>query len=88
MENKVFKARKKIGEFKTFSEYLKDSMENKGISIETLEDIFVQRKDPHTEKEIKYWLKEAKYPDITDIYILAEVLMAFLQCLEYEKIYL
>lgn len=74
MENKVFKARKKIGEFKTFSEYLKDGMENKGISIDNLEDKFAQRKIQHSSKEIKYWLKEAKYPDITDIYILAEVL--------------
>lgn len=74
MENKVFKARKKFGEFKTFGEYLKEGMDKKGFSSATLEDKFAERKNPHSEKEIKLWLKEAKYPDITTIYMLSEFL--------------
>lgn len=74
MENKIFKARKKIGEFTTFSEYLQKGMEIKDYTIYNLMDIFEKRNVHHTEKEIKFWIKEAKYPDISDIYILAEVL--------------
>lgn len=73
MENKAFKARKKFGEFKTFGEYLKEGMDQKGISTVSLEDKLAQRKNPHSEKEIKLWLKEARYPDITTIYMLAEI---------------
>lgn len=73
MENKAFKARKKFGEFKTFGEYLKDGMDEKGISILSLEDKLAEKKNPHTEKEIKLWTKDAYYPDITTIYMLAEI---------------
>lgn len=73
MENKAFKARKKFGEFKTFGEYLKEGMNEKGISVISLEDKLAQRKNPHSEKEIKLWLKEALYPDITTIYMLSEI---------------
>lgn len=73
MENKAFKARKKIGEFKTFGQYLKEGMDEKGISTASLEDKLAQKKNPHTEKEIKLWLKEAMYPDITTIYMLSEI---------------
>ena len=73
MENKDFKARKKLGEFKTFGEYLKDGMDKKGISSATLEDIFAQKKNSHAEKEIKLWMNDLYYPDITTIYQLAEI---------------
>ena len=73
MENKEFKARKKIGEFKTFGEYLKEGMDAKGISIASLEDKLAQKGSSHPEREIKLWLKEAAYPDITTIYKLSEI---------------
>ena len=73
MENKEFKARKKIGEFKTFGEYLKEGMDAKGISIASLEDKLAQKRNSHSEREIKLWLKEAAYPDITTIYMLSEI---------------
>lgn len=74
MENKDFNARKKIGEFKTFGEYLKDGMERTGVSISALEDRFAEKKNTHTEKEIKLWLRDAYYPDITTIYMISEIL--------------
>lgn len=73
MKNRNFKARKKLGEFKTFGEFLKEGMDNKGISVSTLEEILAEMKNPHTEKEIKLWTKDAYYPDITTIYMLSEI---------------
>lgn len=74
MENKAFKARKKIGEFKTFGEYISEGRDKKGYSISTLEDILAKKKCSTPEKTIKLWEKDAAYPDITTIYVLAEVL--------------
>ena len=74
MENRVFKARKKIGEFKTFGEYIREGRDKKGISILSLQDKLAQKNNCISEKKIKLWEKDAEYPDITTIYMLAEIL--------------
>lgn len=74
MENKEFKARKKIGEFKTFGEYIREGRDKKGYSTFTLEDMLANRRNSVPERTIKLWEKDAVYPDITTIYMLAEIL--------------
>lgn len=73
MENKDFKVHKKYGEFKTFGQYLKEGMDRKGISRASLSDKIAEKGYTVSEKEIKLWEKDAWYPDITMIYILAEI---------------
>lgn len=74
MENKVFKAHKKMGEFKTFGEYIKEGRNNLNISKFTLAERIIDRGQYATEKDVTLWEKDAWYPDITIIYLLAEIL--------------
>lgn len=74
MGNNDFKAHKKLGEFKTFGEYIKEGMEKKDYSIDMLEDMIAKKGYEISGKQIKYWQKDAAYPDITMIYVLAELL--------------
>jgi transcriptional regulator with XRE-family HTH domain len=73
-KNKDFKAHKKFGEFKTFGEYILEGRDKKGLSRLSLVERILDKGYQVDEKTIKYWEKDALYPDITMIYILAEIL--------------
>lgn len=74
MENKKFLANKKIGEFKTFGQYILEGRDKKGLSRLSLAERILEKGYEVSEKEIKRWEKDAWYPDITMIYVLAEIL--------------
>jgi transcriptional regulator with XRE-family HTH domain len=73
-ENKEFKAHKKFGEFKTFGEYILEGRDKKGLSRLSLVDKIAYKGYDVSEKNVKFWEKDASYPDITMIYVLAEIL--------------
>lgn len=74
MENKKFIARKKLGEFKTFGQYILEARDKKGYSRLSLIEKIVDKGYDVSEKEVKLWEKDLWYPDITMIYELAEIL--------------
>ena len=74
MESKKFVARKKLGEFKTFGQYILEARDKKGYSRLSLIEKIVDRGYDVSEKEVKLWEKDLWYPDITMIYELAEIL--------------
>ena len=74
MENKKFVARKKLGEFKTFGQYILEARDKKGYSRLSLIEKIVDKGYDVSEKDVKLWEKDLWYPDITMIYELAEIL--------------
>lgn len=74
MKNKKFLAHKKIGEFKAFGQYIREGRDKKGYSKSRLVETIVNKGYKVTEKDIKSWEKDAYYPDITMIYLIAEIL--------------
>lgn len=74
MENKKFLSRKKMGEFKTFGEYILEGRDKKGFSRSSLVEKIIDRGYQVSEKDVKLWEKDAWYPDITIIYLLSEIL--------------
>lgn len=74
MENKKFVANKKIGEFKTFGQYIIEGRDKQGLSRFSLVEKIANKGYEVSEKEIKLWERDAWYPDITMIYLLAEIL--------------
>lgn len=74
MENKKFVARKKLGEFKTFGQYILEARDKKGYSRLSLIEKIIDKGYDISEKEVKLWEKDLWYPDITMIYLLAEIL--------------
>lgn len=74
MENKKFVARKKLGEFKTFGQYILEARDKKGYSRLSLIEKIIEKGYDISEKEVKLWEKDLWYPDITMIYLLAEIL--------------
>ena len=73
-ENKSFKTHKKFGEFKTFGEYILEGRDKQGLSRLSLVERIIDKGYQMDEKQVKLWEKDALYPDITMIYILAEIL--------------
>ena len=73
-ENKFFKTHKKFGEFKTFGEYILEGRDKQGLSRLSLVERIIDKGYQMDEKQVKLWEKDALYPDITMIYILAEIL--------------
>ena len=65
---------KELDEYKTFGMQLVEAMNEKGYSKSRLSEELSQRKQYFSEKEIESWQKDRKYPDITVIYMLAEML--------------
>lgn len=65
---------KELDEYKTFGMQLVEAMNEKGYSKSRLSEELSQRKQYVPEKEIEAWQKDRKYPDITVIYMLAEML--------------
>ena len=65
---------KELDEYKTFGMQLSEAMNEKGYSKSRLSEELSQRKQYVPEKEIEAWQKDRKYPDITIIYMLAEML--------------
>lgn len=74
MENKKFLAHKKIGEFKTFGQYIMEGRDKKGLSRLSLVERIIDKGYEASERDIKLWERDAWYPDITMIYVLAEIL--------------
>ena len=74
MENKNFSTHKKIGEFKTFGEYISEGRDKKGFSRSSLAEKIIDKGYQVSEKDVKLWEKDAWYPDITMIYLLSEIL--------------
>jgi len=74
MENKKFKVHKKIGEFKTFGQMIKEGRDKKGLSCFSLVERIIDRGYEITEKDVKRWENDTWYPDITMIYVLSEIL--------------
>lgn len=73
-KNKTFNTHKKIGEFKTFGEYILEGRDKKGLSRLSLVERIIDKGYQIEEKQIKLWERDALYPDITMIYVLAEIL--------------
>lgn len=73
-QKRDFKARKKFGEFKTFGEYILEGKDKKGLSRLSLVDLIIDKGHKVDEKDVRLWEKDALYPDITMIYVLAEIL--------------
>lgn len=73
-ENKDFKAHKKYGEFKTFGKYILEGRDKQGLSRLSLVERIIDKGYKVDEREVKHWEKDAAYPDITMIYVLAEIL--------------
>lgn len=73
-ENKNFKTHKKFGEFKTFGEYILEGRDKQGLSRLSLVERIIDKGYEMDERQVKLWEKDALYPDITMIYVLAEIL--------------
>jgi len=69
-----FKARKKYGEFKTFGQYILEGKDKQGLSRLSLVERIIDKGQKVDERTVRLWEKDALYPDITMIYILAEIL--------------
>lgn len=65
---------KQLDTYKTFGTQLTEGMYIKGYSKQSLSEELIQRNFYIVEKTITKWQKDLEYPDITIIYILAEIL--------------
>ena len=65
---------KELDNYKTFGMQVDEGMRNKGYSNFKLSEEISDRKCYASEKTIERWKKDLEYPDITIIYILAELL--------------
>ena len=65
---------KELDEYKTFGMQLVEAMNEKGYSKSKLSEELSERKQYVPEKEIAAWQKDKRYPDITIIYMLCEIL--------------
>lgn len=75
MSNKrEFKTHKKFGEFKTFGEYILEGRDKQGLSRLSLVERIIDKGHEVDERTVKLWEKDALYPDITMLYVLAEIL--------------
>lgn len=74
MNEKRREALEKLNNIKTFGNLISEGREKKGYSKSTLSDKIANKKIYVSEKTITLWEKDLRYPDITLIYILAELL--------------
>ena len=65
---------RQLDEYKTFGTQLTEGMKIKGYSKQALSEELISREHYIVEKTIARWQRDLEYPDITIIYILAEVL--------------
>lgn len=72
-EEKI-KILKQLDEYKTFGTQISEGMYKQGYSKQALSEVLIQRGHYIVEKTIAKWQKDLAYPDITVMYILAEVL--------------
>ena len=73
-KEKFIKNGKKFGEFKTFGQYILEGRDEKGLSRLSLIELIIDKGQQVDERTVKNWERDAEYPDITMIYILAEIL--------------
>ena len=69
-----FEPHKKFGEFKTFGEYILEGRDKKGLSRLSLVEKIIEKGQQVDERTVNLWEKDARYPDITMIYVLSEIL--------------
>lgn len=75
MEKERFiKKGKKFGEFKTFGQYILEGRDKKGLSRLSFIERIIDKGQMVDERRVKNWERDAEYPDITMIYIIAEIL--------------
>lgn len=74
MNQKKRESLEKLNKIKTFGSLIAEGRERKGYSKSTLSDKIANKKIYVSEKTISLWEKDLRYPDITMIYILAELL--------------
>lgn len=74
MNSKRKEALKKLNSMKTFGQLISEGRDKYGISKSSLVDKLTTKTAYITERDITLWEKDLKYPDITVIYMLAEVL--------------
>lgn len=65
---------KQLDEYKTFGTQLSEAMYRQGYSKQALSEELIKRGHYIVEKTIDKWQKDLAYPDITIMYILAEIL--------------
>ena len=73
-KNEKLEILRQLDEYKTFGTQLSEGMKIKGYSKQALSEELISRHHYVVEKTIAKWQKDTEYPDITIIYILAEVL--------------
>ena len=74
MNKKRREALERMNSMKTFGQLVSEGRDKYGISKSSLVDKITSRKEYVTEKDITLWEKDLAYPDITIIYMIAEIL--------------
>lgn len=74
MNKKRRAALEKMNNMKTFGKIISEGRDKCGMSKSLLVAKITERKGNATERDVTLWEKDLKYPDITIIYLLAEIL--------------
>ena len=73
-KNEKLEILRQLDEYKTFGTQLAEGMKIKGYSKQALSEELISRNHYIVEKTIARWQRDLEYPDITIIYLLAEIL--------------